>query len=81
MTQSLEISDFDSFTNDLRWLSDNIETLRPEYHNRYVLVKNCKIVLSDSNYENLLNAAIHQKIELATAVIERILPANVQLLL
>ena len=76
-----EIAEFKDFTNDLKWLSNNLDALRPEYQGKYVLVKNGHVLLSDSSYDTLIGKALERNIELATAVIEKILPANIQLLL
>jgi len=80
MSASID-KNFDLFSKDLRWLSDNLEALRLNYENKYVLVQNGAVVLSNADYDKLLAAAEGNKIDITKAVIERIMPKNVQLLL
>lgn len=73
--------EFDAFSQDLRWLSGNLDNLRLKYENKYILVQNKNVVLANANYDKLLNEAENKNIDVSKSVIERILPKNVQLLL
>ncbi|OIO22090.1 hypothetical protein AUJ17_01070 [Candidatus Micrarchaeota archaeon CG1_02_47_40] len=75
------VSEFEAYTNDLRWLSNNLDSLRPEYENKFVLVKNRQVIAANASYDQLIIEAAKQKIDVSKAVIERILSKNVQLLL
>jgi hypothetical protein len=81
MGQGSYVEELDIFSQDLRWLSSNLDNLRTKYENKYVLVHNKNVVLSNANYDILLSEAENKKIDVSKAVIERIMPKNVQLLL
>jgi len=78
---NIRLSDFEAFSQDLRWLSDNLDALRPKYENKYVLVKDKIVVAASANYDQLLDEAVKHKVDVSKVVIERIIPKNVQLML
>lgn len=80
MTAAVHLSDFEAFSQDLRWLSDNLDALRPKYENKYVLVKDKNIIAASANYDQLLDEAMRHKVDVSKAVIERIIPENIQLI-
>jgi len=78
---SAYLSDFDAYTRDLKWLSENLENLRPKYENKFILVKDKKVISASANYDRLLEDAVKHNIDVSKAVIERIISKNVELLL
>ncbi|MBI5036909.1 hypothetical protein HZC09_06235 [Candidatus Micrarchaeota archaeon] len=71
----------DEFTRDKKWALENIDSLRKDYLEKYVLVKNRKVVLADSDYDNLLQRAERNGVDISQAVIEFVIPRNVTVLM
>lgn len=81
METSTILAEMDSFREDMKWFSDNLPALRSRYLNQYVLVKNQNVILSDKNYEQLLDNAVKKKIDVSISVIEKVTDADVLFLL
>lgn len=69
------------FREDMRWFSESISKLRNQFLNQYVLVKNKKVLLSNRDYDRLIEEAERKEIDLSTSFIEKVLDKNTIVLL
>ena len=80
-SQELIVKQMNDYRNDYLWFSQNIDELRKEHENEYVLIKNKQIISSNPDYKVMLEEAKNKGITLGNCLIEYVAATTLNLIL